>query len=543
VQSNESGAIENSESGSGSSSSSSSNVSSSGSTGNSSGNATGGPEGTSNISDRREVTTEGMLATAAYKHRIDSSRKAKAMSELVGLYNEVDIDVNCEDVVSATSESGQVPVYHPRPRPDRREVSSKGSSGAPRTEVSIRVSLHSTALSGGRSAHTGIENFQCKETKELEYELIGSNTLLDLKECIYCVQDAVNGAPQVNVEQPSRQHAMESETSYFFIEGVFYINEPEEYCSGLTRDMRAWQQSHSQIESQTVLGEAKEQGLSDSSEDDINTTKYYIRAAKWVIGLVEAEKQYASRCGQKRSRPIPNEDDFSEQEVSNHKLTEEASQTLAPSSPLQVSSVAHHQGQGLRHESPARVPMTDELDGEAIDVTTSPRKKGQPKKAPNRKPNIAPRFAPCRESSTECNTIDCDSASVVTFKSMKTTKLANLKFRLGVRYLYSHINACEHFLYFSDVHLHSFDDSSGKAVHGRCKQSLYPKLLYRGHMRRRLCGVCNLWSAKCVVFDDRLTSDNPTFFCQHCYHLLHYDHQGDLLYDDFQVFPYLHDMV
>ena len=25
---------------------------------------------------------------------------------------------------------------------------------------------------------------------------VGSNTLFDLKDCIYCVQDAVNGAPQ-----------------------------------------------------------------------------------------------------------------------------------------------------------------------------------------------------------------------------------------------------------------------------------------------------------------------------------------------------------
>ena len=30
-------------------------------------------------------------------------------------------------------------------------------------------------------------------------------------------------------------------------------------------------------------------------------------------------------------------------------------------------------------------------------------------------------------------------------------------------------------------------------------------------------------------------------FYRHCYHMLHYSAEGHLLYDDFQVFPYIHD--
>jgi snRNA-activating protein complex subunit 3 len=41
-----------------------------------------------------------------------------------------------------------------------------------------------------------------------------------------------------------------------------------------------------------------------------------------------------------------------------------------------------------------------------------------------------------------------------------------------------------------------------------------------------------------VTINDKLAPENPCFFCENCYGPLHYDDQGNVLYDDFYVFPY-----
>lgn len=91
----------------------------------------------------------------------------------------------------------------------------------------VRASLHSTGLtSGERSTHSNFLSKTCLESKEQEFELLGgcwgkctnvdissillvidifavyilgSNSLFDLKENIYCVQDCMNEAHQVMI--------------------------------------------------------------------------------------------------------------------------------------------------------------------------------------------------------------------------------------------------------------------------------------------------------------------------------------------------------
>ena len=70
----------------------------------------------------------------------------------------------------------------------------------------------------------------------------------------------------------------------------------------------------------------------------------------------------------------------------------------------------------------------------------------------------------------------------------------------------------------------------------------------------RMCEACKAWNASRVVFGDRLSRSSAAFYCDHCYHALHYiaipskerDGEGNqieykLLYDDFSVFPYVRD--
>lgn len=120
--------------------------------------------------------------------------------------------------------------------------------------------------------------------------------------------------------------------------------------------------------------------------------------------------------------------------------------------------------------------------------------------------------------------------------SQDDTLLEDLEIELGKRYVFCHDFGCEHFIYFTDIHMFS------KTVDLPNEED-YPRLTQQAKMKRRKCFVCDVWSAKFVVYNDRLSSENPTFYCQHCYHCLHYSVDDQLLYNDFEVYPYLHDMV
>lgn len=262
------------------------------------------------------------------------------------------------------------------------------------------------------------------------------------------------------------------------------MHESEQVCAQLTREVEEYARDLSASPScgeEGILGER-----SISMDEEVMEEMHYCRAAKWVARQVQAEESApppAAPVGKRK------------------RVTAPASSTFTP----------------------ATAPATP--------------KRGRPQKQNNRKPNISSRFVNSMQYNTSRDS-EPRQVRCVEFRPMKGARLGSLRFRVGARYLYCHLNACEHFMYFSDVHLRVPDNTSPSSG-----SDMYPKLLYRGHMWRRLCGVCNLWSAKCVVYDDRLASENPTFYCQHCYHLLHYDNAGRLLYNDFKVFPYLHDMV
>ena len=144
---------------------------------------------------------------------------------------------------------------------------------------------------------------------------------------------------------------------------------------------------------------------------------------------------------------------------------------------------------------------------------------------------------------------DSHSCSLPPIRSMNSTTLSSLKVRLGLRYLYCHMKQiCEHFLYFSDLRLfntttdYQVSTSNLRHAHSRNIYETYPRLTYMAKFPRKKCEICLLWSAQYLVYGDRLAANNPTLFCQHCHHMLHYSNEGELLYDDFSVFPYLHDM-
>lgn len=110
-------------------------------------------------------------------------------------------------------------------------------------------------------------------------------------------------------------------------------------------------------------------------------------------------------------------------------------------------------------------------------------------------------------------------------------RFEDLTIRLGAYYLYRHQGDCDHVLMFTDMRmLHDNDERSLAA---------YPLLTFKIKSRRKKCGVCDLHLAAYVTYNDKLAAHSPFYFCRLCYKPLHYDKDGTLLYDDFQVYPYV----
>lgn len=144
-------------------------------------------------------------------------------------------------------------------------------------------------------------------------------------------------------------------------------------------------------------------------------------------------------------------------------------------------------------------------------------------------------FKPNKAIDSVTPVIRVDASKESRIRWQHEARLDDMDLSIGARYLYCHEWGCEHFVYLTEI----------RAFHPRrdpLTVDAYPRLTQHSRMRRRKCGVCKVLTAQFVVYDDRLASKNPTFFCQHCYHCLHYTAEGALIYGDFCVFDYLHDM-
>ena len=113
---------------------------------------------------------------------------------------------------------------------------------------------------------------------------------------------------------------------------------------------------------------------------------------------------------------------------------------------------------------------------------------------------------------------------------MEEVDFIDLTIRLNVPYVYVHQGNCEHVFVIRDVRLiHSRDSHDSRK---------YPKQIFHGKMSRKTCTMCRLCPAKHITIGDRLAPDYICYFCDTCYDLFHYDEEGALLYEDFQVYPY-----
>lgn len=117
---------------------------------------------------------------------------------------------------------------------------------------------------------------------------------------------------------------------------------------------------------------------------------------------------------------------------------------------------------------------------------------------------------------------------------MQKTRFCDLRFRVGAGYMYCHQGACKHTIVIRDMRLIHKEDVQNRAA--------YPIITFQLKFRTQKCSVCKIYVATQVTVDDKWAGENPCYFCANCYYLLHYTKDGNLLYNEFEVYDYHHEV-
>ncbi|KAL1208441.1 snRNA-activating protein complex subunit [Cardamine amara subsp. amara] len=113
---------------------------------------------------------------------------------------------------------------------------------------------------------------------------------------------------------------------------------------------------------------------------------------------------------------------------------------------------------------------------------------------------------------------------------MQLTRFCDLRFRLGASYLYCHQGGCKHMIVIRDMRLSHPEDTQSRAA--------YP-IKFRSKLKFRKCSVCNIRRASKIAVDDKWAKENPCYFCDYCFELLHSE-EGPLK-RDFPFYDYVHE--
>lgn len=118
-------------------------------------------------------------------------------------------------------------------------------------------------------------------------------------------------------------------------------------------------------------------------------------------------------------------------------------------------------------------------------------------------------------------------------QNMQDSKFEELEIAIGKPYLYRHQSSCDHLLIFNDIRL---KDSSDFAL-----DHIYPINIFQNRIKRKRCDGCFLYFAKIMCFNDKMQSQDPSYFCEKCYVRLHFDNEDQVKVKNFQVYPYIHE--
>lgn len=113
--------------------------------------------------------------------------------------------------------------------------------------------------------------------------------------------------------------------------------------------------------------------------------------------------------------------------------------------------------------------------------------------------------------------------------SMENCRFDNFNWKFNHPNIILHHGSCAHLLVLREI---------------RCSRSIPSKeivLSVQRKIKKRRCSVCDLIPAYWITFNDENVALNPCYFCEDCYREFHYDKQGNLVYENFEVYRYFYD--
>jgi snRNA-activating protein complex subunit 3 len=72
-------------------------------------------------------------------------------------------------------------------------------------------------------------------------------------------------------------------------------------------------------------------------------------------------------------------------------------------------------------------------------------------------------------------------------------------------------------------------------------KNAYPLHIFQTKIKRKKCKICDIYPARFITYGDKLAEENPFYYCEKCYRPFHYNHEGKLLYSEFEVYQYYHE--
>ncbi|XP_072848193.1 snRNA-activating protein complex subunit 3 [Pogona vitticeps] len=143
------------------------------------------------------------------------------------------------------------------------------------------------------------------------------------------------------------------------------------------------------------------------------------------------------------------------------------------------------------------------------------------------------RYPECRDLSSTI--IEWAESRDRGYTNLQSTKMEDYTFndlnvKIGFPYLYCHQGDCEHIVIITDIRLIHRDDCLDRG--------LYPLLTKKHWLWTKKCFVCKMYTARWVTNEDSLAPQDPSFFCDVCFQMLHYDTDGNKL-GEFLAYPYV----
>ncbi|KAG0196075.1 small nuclear RNA activating complex, polypeptide 3, partial [Mortierella sp. GBA30] len=304
-----------------------------------------------------------------------------------------------------------------------------------------------------------------------EYLFLGSQPLTALRDAFYCLSDFVSQGPDEPEENAPTRNRSDKKTSnsFIYIEGVFYTDTPL---------LRA------KIDKRNELREKERSRLEDLANQCRQRRQQALDKRKKRLEEKRVSRRKGGRSGVQETAVDEDniEDDL---DYDSSDLRDQMSQTTYKDIPINDIRL---------EEEDVYASVSQDYSQLILDwVAENPRRKADPK------------------------------FSTLKKKYMHDTLIQDLSIRINQPYLFAHQGKCEHILMFRDLRLFN-------QQHDDLNRLSYPKPVFRTKKIRHRCRMCNTNAAHYITIDDRLAGETPSYFCEECYDIFHYDVDGNILH-------------